>query len=185
MKKVNIKEGKKWTAEIKKFKVSEGDAKLFNMRQLWRGWRFIISGTYTKLLINWKLMMSDTQAEMKDHVWCVEQAKWNVFIAGLWLGMVVNAIAEKEEVKSVTVLEINKDVIALVKDSLHKKVRVIKADVFDFDIKEDYDFGWFDIWMYISEDNVSEFKKLKRKYRENIKKIGFWCEIECNIIRKW
>jgi phospholipid N-methyltransferase len=45
----------------------------------------------------------------------VKKANGNVLIGGLGLGLVIHNILNKQEVKSITIIEINKDLIELVK----------------------------------------------------------------------
>tara|TARA_R100001530_G_C4307705_1_gene152162 strand:+ start:51 stop:539 length:489 start_codon:yes stop_codon:yes gene_type:complete len=110
--KVNIPEGQSGDFKIQKFIVNKKDAFSFNISNMFQ--RSIEPGTYTKLVATNRLIMSDTPAEISDHLEIIYQAKGNVLINGLGIGMVVIVCARKKEVKKIIVNEISEDVIKLV-----------------------------------------------------------------------
>lgn len=75
-----------------------------------------------------KLWMSDSPSEISDMEQLSEWAKGHVFVAGLGLGLLVHTLALKDEVTKITVVEINQDVINLVKPTLPEKVTVVHQD---------------------------------------------------------
>jgi spermidine synthase len=120
--------------------------------------RAVIAGGYTKLTCDGAIVMSDTPAEMADHFQFYRKAKGHVLIAGLGLGMVANAVANKPDVKSVTILEISEDVIKLVGHTLHKKCTVVHADVMEYKPTRKYDYMWIDIWNDICKENLDMYE---------------------------
>jgi len=103
--KVNIPEGKSGDWEVKKFIVSEDDAKWDALRSIGRGGRYTPAGTYTSLTRNGQVIMSDTPNEIQDHLEFIRRAKGHVLINGLGLGVALKAILDKPEVEFITVIE--------------------------------------------------------------------------------
>lgn len=68
--------------------------------------------------------------------------------------MIILAIQEKETVKSITVIEKNKEVIELIQQQLplNEKVKVINDDVFNYKPTQKFNTIYMDIWNYINED---------------------------------
>ena len=124
------------------------------------------AGTYTRLMRGGKLVMSNTPAEISDYRFFVFQATGDVLIHGLGLGLVANECANKESVRSVTVVEISSDLIDLVKPYLHPKIEVILGDALTYKWPKNtyFDCVWHDIWDDICEDNLSQMSKLHRSW---------------------
>ncbi len=179
---VNIPEGKMGSAQIVHFEVTEDAAKMHNLREsMHRGGRYISPGTYTKLIAGGALQMSDVPAEKMDHWTAVRQAKGDCLITGLGIGMVASAMARKPEVNSVTVIEIDADVIALVAPHLDPKITVICADALTWPLPvgKKWDVIWHDIWPHICADNAETMTKLKRRYaRRKTAWMGAWVEAD-------
>jgi spermidine synthase len=97
-------------------------------------------------------------------------ANGDVFIAGLGIGLIVLAIQDKEEVKSITILEKYPEVIELVGKQLplNNKVKILQGDVFEYNFPKGtkFDTIYFDIWNYVNSDVYEEMKALKKKYRK-------------------
>jgi hypothetical protein len=79
--------------------------------------------------------MSTGLIEVESHAWHLNCATGNLVIAGLGLGMYLHAAAMKPDVKKIVVLELDPNVIALMKKStdfenwVHKdKITIIEAD---------------------------------------------------------
>lgn len=90
-------------------------------------------------------------------------------VGGLGIGMIIMAIQDKPEVKSITVIEKNQEVIDMVASQLdfNEKVNIICADVFEWKPERGvkYDMAYMDIWNWINEDVYKkEMQPLKRKY---------------------
>lgn len=101
------------------------------------------------------VMMSDTPMERYTNQEILNNAKGNILIAGLGIGMLPAALAQKEDVKSITIIEYNQDIIDIVSELIKKnvpnadKIHVIKGDAWEF--PKTYTgpkFDWFyaDIW---------------------------------------
>jgi SAM-dependent methyltransferase len=181
--KVTVPEGVSGDYRIERFEVPE--KYIGKWRDEMMG-REIPAGTYTRLLGNGTVMMSDTPSEMRDHRLFIVWAEGKILIAGLGIGFVLNEVAKNEKVSSVTVIEKSQEVIDLVwehyKRQYGDKINLIHGDVFDSKQLKGmkFDMGWFDIWDNICGDNVEDFKKLRKAYsRMIVKDRRFWCEPEC------
>ena len=182
---VNIPEGKYGVWAVEKFSISDSEARFENMKMAFHGCRrHVIPGTYTKLTRNGRIIMSDTPAEKCDHFTAVLKATGDVLIAGLGLGMVLNAVAMKPDVSSVTVLEIADGPCELVWPTYVRKygdkIQLIKTDVHKWEPPKGarWDTAWFDIWDDICGDNWQEYKTLTRRFCRRASWLGMWCKEE-------
>ena len=129
----------------------------------------ISAGTYVRLTHNGECVMSNTNMEKRTNMDFCINAHGDVLIGGLGIGMIILAIQDKQEVKSITVIEKNQEVIDMVASQLNfnEKVNIICADVFEWKPEKGvkYDVSYMDIWNWINEDIYEEeMKPLKRKY---------------------
>lgn len=123
----------------------------------------IPAGTYVSLTckhpekfgMGQSCMMSDTPMEKFTNQRFLNNAEGDVLIAGLGIGMLPAALAEKEDVKSITIIELNQEVIDLVEPLIRKyvknenKIKIIQGDAYWYPHNhpdERYDFVYLDIW---------------------------------------
>ena len=179
---VQIPEGKRGPWSVKRFCVSEHEAKMTQIRAMMHGRGYVPPGTYTQLHHERRgIVMSDTPDEMRDHQEFVWRATGNVLINGLGLGMALAAILKKPDVKAVAIIEIDTDVIALIGPAFAKeRVSIIQADAFSWTPPkgERYNTAWHDIWDDICGDNLPQMTKLKRNYGRRVDWQGCWCEYQ-------
>lgn len=99
-----------------------------------------------KLLKKGRLLMSDSPQELFLQYEAYKEARGNILIGGLGLGMTPTLLAKKKDVKKITVVEIEKDVIKLC-NPRNKKIRVVNDDIrkFILSTKEKFDFIYIDI----------------------------------------
>jgi len=171
---VDVPVGKSGVWEINKFSIKREDVLMFNLRLARDGLahRQVPEGTYTRLVYdNKEVVMSDTPAEKYDHKWFVRKSTGKVLLAGLGLGMVLNAVALKPEVTKITVVELSSDVINLCWDHYKKKfgdkIELIQADILEWKPPKGdriWDCAWFDIWTDGNLENWEEYKLLMRRY---------------------
>lgn len=99
--------------------------------------------------------MSVCPSEISSMQQPIAQAHGNVLVLGLGLGYYPLMISEKKEVSTITIIEIQPEIIQLFKEHLlpqfpHKdKIRIITADAFRYLSSVstgDYDFCFADIW---------------------------------------
>lgn len=131
------------------------------------------------------LMMSDGADEQRSNTDVVRHAHGDVLIAGLGIGMILVPILAKPDVKRVTVVELNPDVIALVEDPLRvhvgktasKRLVVEPYDIFDYAALSKgakWDTIYFDIWPDINIDNLTEITTLKRRFSRRLRRPDGW-----------
>jgi hypothetical protein len=156
--------------------------------------REILSGTYKKLLYKGNIVMSDTPAEIRDHLPFTQTAKGHVLIAGLGLGVVTQMLMLRKCIKSITVIELSQDVINLVglhilKDSKDSKkdTTIICSDIFKYQPKkrleelgiEKFSFCWLDIWYSYGADLLKDARVLRKRFsRFVIDRIDIWAEYD-------
>jgi spermidine synthase len=136
---------------------------------------YIIPGTYARLLVNGETMMSDTQMEQRTNADALRAAHGDVLIAGLGLGMLLYPLLRKPEVRSVRVLEVSPDVIALIIPHLaHPKLVIEQTDARTWTAPKGATFNtiWLDIWGCCSTDELDDMRTLRRRYRKWLVKGG-------------
>lgn len=181
MQKVSLPEMTKGAWSIQKFKVDTED---WHSRLRGRGVPF---GTYTRLMRNGSLVMSDTPAEMHDHSYAVHMASGSCLLNGLGIGMVLKNILLKDSVRDVTVVEVSQDLIDLIAPHYNdNRVSFVCSDAFDYQPpkRKRYGMVWHDIWDNICEDNLEGMAMLHRKYGRRADWQGSWCRAECEYQRK-
>lgn len=207
---VDLPEGTSGPWAVEKFVLREVDVELENLRYSmtpggvrWRTY----PGEYTRLTKNGVLWMSDVHGERYDHLHFVWRARGDVLITGLGLGMVVAACLEREEVRTVTVVELEEDVVALVAESLYRRYNAGAPRLFVHlaDARtwhpataetlvvephrgayvrspEKFDAVWHDVWVESSGDVYEEQKFLRRRYVRWLKPGGYqdaWRATHC------
>jgi hypothetical protein len=179
---VDVPEGREGAWSIKKFTVSKEEGIHDAVMSMFGGsGRHVPAGTYTGLYRGAEPIMTDTPDEIRDHRRFMRTATGNVMIAGLGLGMVLQGCARRDDVKSVTVIELSKDVIKLVEAHYKAKpyghkITVINADIFDWKPAKGvkFDHAWFDIWDGLCTDNLDEMAKLNRRFARICPNKGSW-----------
>lgn len=170
------------SARIERFSVNEREAKFSALRNAIqpRGNLSVPSGSYTRLLIDGILIMSDTPSEIRDHLEPIRRACGTCLVNGLGLGMVANAMLAKPEVDKVITVEINEDVIALVaphwKERWGERLEIVHADALEYQPPAGVRFNvvWHDIWAAMCTDNLQEMFRLHRKYGRRCEWQGSW-----------
>jgi spermidine synthase len=180
-----IPEGEKGRARVKHVGVSASDSALTGIRALVSGrpGEVVREGTYAQLFVDGQLVMSDTQMERRSNLGVIWNARGDVLIAGLGLGMIVVPLLAGPDVTSVTVIEQCKDVIDLVEPHVRRaagknapsKLAVIEADIFEWKPPkgQKWDCIYFDIWADICTDNLDDMAKLHRRFGRR-KNPGGW-----------
>lgn len=189
--KSSVPAGKSGDYEIEDFSITKEEASFFNINSHGRP---VQPGKYKRLYRgkhNWgTVVMSDTQAEKRDHINFVEKAEGNILINGLGLGWVVEALFLKPKVKHATVIEISDDVIKLtghyLKEKYGNKLTIIKADALEYKLKsgEKYDYVWHDIWDDICADNWDTMTQLHKKYAKRCKFQDSWVRDRIKHLRR-
>lgn len=167
---------------IKEFEVSEEEAKFFNMRLRFQGKedQSIVAGTYQRLeqISTGYVVMSNTPMECNTNKIAYEKARGSVLMAGLGMGMILEAVLSKPEVTHVRIIEIDKDIIEYV-GSFFKadpRVEIIHGDIFKYipAIDEFYNYIWLDIWDGIHQNNEPEFQMLNDRFKDHCNEMNLW-----------
>lgn len=172
----NIKE-KKWKLQIMKYKPYE--LFVFNDFDYYLDNRVIpqigfFSSTYEYpcILENNREWMMITPNEIETMKKPIENAFGDVLTYGLGLGYYAYMCSLKDNVKSITIIERDKDVIDLFTKYIlpqfnHKdKIKIIECDAYEYACKKNkYDYVFVDIWHDPSDgvDAYIKFKKLENK----------------------
>jgi hypothetical protein len=172
-----VPEGTSGKCRVEHFVVSKQASEFTKLRAAIHPGRdeYVEPGKYARLYVNGELMMSDTAMERGSNMGVVIKATGNVIIAGLGLGMIIHPIADKKEVKTITIVEKSADVIKLVAASLPKKATVVEGDIFKWSPAKGtkYDTIYFDIWPSITTDNLKDMATLNRRFAR-CKAPGAW-----------
>lgn len=175
--------GTRETARVEHFEITAAEASFVNILRA-RGYEQVQPGQYARLIVNGQLVMSDTDYELWTMRDAVRAARGDVLIGGLGLGLVALAILRKPEVHSVTVVEKNADVVALVEDPLRRQLTVTQsagflvwtADVRTWEPKvfnvHRFDYAYLDIWPNVCVDDYADHVALRRRVRRWMKKGG-------------
>jgi hypothetical protein len=123
-------------------------------------------------------IMNNSNHEKITNADFVKNAKGDVFIAGLGLGMIVLAIQDKPEVTSITIIEKFEDLknhLQLVLP-LNSKVNIIVSDIFEYQVPENtkYDTIYFDIYGDIELNNTWFFENYTQYKRNEDSYIKAW-----------
>lgn len=168
-----IPEGQIGNARIEHFEVTPEESKFSKIRSICSSDRsaYIKVGKYARLIIDNEIMMSDTDMEKRSNSYVINNANGHVLIAGLGLGMIILPLLDKPEIKSITVVEKNQNVINLIYPYLKSsKLTVINADIFEWKPEKTikYDCIYFDIWAIITTENIPEIKRLHYKFKNKL-----------------
>ena len=127
------------------------------------------------LVLNYKdvTWMSITPNEIKTMEPAIENAKGNIVVFGLGLGYYVFMTSLKDEVKSITIIENDINIINIFKENLlplfpnKEKISIIHDDALEV-IKKPlpYDFAFVDLWHSV-EDGFDFFLKFKKQEKNN------------------
>lgn len=178
---IDVLNGVSGAWSVSDFEVTQKDADFENMRAMFSfSSRHIRPGKYKRLMRGGVVVMSNTPAEIRDHLSFIWEAKrgGHILINGLGLGVCLKAILESAKVKSVTVIEKSEDVIRLVADTYTADLRlsIIHADALTWKPpkRKRYSAVWHDIWNDICADNLSEMTTLHRRYGRRADWQGSW-----------
>ncbi len=166
--------------------------------------RGIPNGEYTKLVCteiegkdhNVGVVMSDTPTEINDTIPMLKMAILNqasrVLIHGLGLGIVPRMLAAYG-VDYIDVVELEEDVIEMVGPYVTEEVEGMGCRLFihhgdaltyKFPRGTRWDIVWHDIWPDISDLNIPQMTKLKRRYANVCRWQGCWSEDEARKMRR-
>ncbi len=177
--KVELPEGVSGNWAVEHFEVPE-EPNMYLMRA-WRDGRPVPGGTYTRLKNNSEpVFMSDTPAEVADLAKFVKRASGDILITGLGLGLLPRTLLRGDlrlhwaetarDITSITVVELEADVIALVEPHLRgdDRLRIVQGDAFKWQPEDGqrFDWAWHDIWPVApGDDERDEIRDLRSRYQ--------------------
>lgn len=178
-----IPEGKKGDFQVVYREATEEDVNLERVRietSLNFGTTYPLEpGEYTYLLDAGENLMSDTATEILTNIRFLDAAKGDILIGGLGLGIMPCILEKFPEVKSITILEKNVEVVDLVAEHLPQArsavdfYTVIVDDIFEFCTSKKFDTIYFDIWSDLAVQEFSEMDTLENKFKDNLKESGW------------
>ena len=125
--------------------------------------------------------MSVTPNEIETMEKAVSDAKGKVIVYGLGLGYYPYMISLKDDVKDITIIENDKNVINLFNKYIlplfeHKeKIKVIECDAFDYmSNHDDFDYAFIDLW-HDPYDGIELFLRSKKLEKPH-KQYFYWLE---------
>lgn len=127
----------------------------------------------------WMCITPNEINTMKNHI---DKAKGNVITFGLGLGYYAFMTSNKKEVKKVTIIERDNNIINLFKDNIlplfpyKDKIEIISTDAYEFINKNklmNYDYAFFDLW-HNAEDGLPIYIELLNKHIKC--ETGYWIE---------
>ena len=145
---------------------------------------------YFALFEGKNLWMSLNPNEINTMASSIERAKGRALVLGLGMGYITYMLSNKKNVSSVTVIERNKENIALFKKHLlplfpnKEKVTIIEDDAINF-VKHyyKYDYIFADLW-FDAEDGLEYYLKLSEIEKKNNIKIDYWLETSLKQMRR-
>ena len=148
------------------------------------------SFSYLALFEGKNLWMSLNPNEINTMSSSIEKAKGRVLILGLGMGYISYMMSIKKNVTSLTIIERNKENIALFKKHLlplfkeKAKITIIEDDAINF-VKHynKYDYVFADLW-FTPEDGLEYYLKLSEIERQNNIKIDYWLETSLKQMRR-
>lgn len=159
-----------WT--VRPFTMSESEVRFAKLRDAINGRGMetydLVPGRYVALNHGGQVVMSTTPMELRTTRPGVREARGHVLIGGLGLGIVARAVRTLRRVTSVTVVEIEPAVVALVAPTLPAGIDVVEGDVTAWTPPDGtrYDAVWLDIWPNVPNgDDWHLMKTLRRRWR--------------------
>lgn len=201
-----IPEGKSGNVDIIHFHITPQRASIEAIKAACNNRPFtaMAPGDYVRMVVGGEVMMSDATMEVVTNGDILLEARGDVLIGGLGIGMVVVPLLKNPEVTSVTILERNPHVRLLVEPHLRKylhKKKLLKTgialgesfdhklDIYTGDVfkpretfKDDptvvggntFDCIYMDIWPSINGDDYPAHQKLRQIWKPYVRDGGWF-----------
>jgi len=153
----------------------------------------------TALHINGKLMMDDSDREKTTNQFALDACHGDILIGGLGIGMLPCALAQKDKVTSITMVESSQEVIDLVWSPVRDfcsetrpelALDLIKSDIFKYRVPtgKTFDSIYIDIWFSVDAAARREQARLRKQFQKHLRHadsfIGFWLEKEVDVVSR-
>jgi len=104
--------------------------------------------------------------------------KCYLIIFGLGIGLIVYPLLQDDDIKSITIIEIDKELIdqtsyLLLESDTKSKLSIINQNAFQYEDNKKYDTIYFDIWPLINKEAFKEMKILSERFSKNLKDGGW------------
>jgi hypothetical protein len=202
---VSVPAGESRDWSVVKFRVSSMQAQLHAIRHALSvdgalANRACPAGRYTKLKHKDRIVMSDTPAEILDHMPLIgrikrlsfsTKRKANILVNGLGLGLCLQLVDDcglLQGIRKIDVTELSCDVMRLVLPTYlenpewRRRLYIHNVDAFKFEPKGGYHAVWHDIWPDINADNLPEMERLEAKYKNRCSWQGCWGKHLCEVM---
>ena len=180
----------KWELTYKKFRpyesftydVEDVDPNCY-YKEITKMGYFDVPFKFLAVLQNDIIWMSLAPSEIDTMLKEIDEAHGDVITFGLGLGYYAYMCSNKENVTSMTIVELDKNVIELFERNIlpqfpHKeKIKIINADGFKF-MKENenhYDYAFYDTWHTV-DDGLEMYCKFRSLENEKIDTYAYWIE---------
>ena len=137
---------------------------------------------YLALLHKKRIWMSLNPNEINTMVPHIEKAKGNILVLGLGLGYFPFMCSLKNEVKSITIIERDQNIINLFKKYLldkfpyKNKINIIRDNaIYYLEENDGYDYIFADLW-HDSIDGLQAYLKLKKMQERHQLNMSYWLE---------
>lgn len=129
-----------------------------------------------QLLINDKCWMSTLSKEIETQQEFLNNAKGDILIGGLGLGVVLFPLLKNQLVTSITVIENNIYVLSLISKLFkNKHIKFIHKNIYDYIPEKKFDTIWIDIFrLYPNEEEITSLNLLYRPYLKDNGWFGLW-----------
>lgn len=144
---------------------------------------------YLALLKNNEIWMSVNPNEINTMRPFINEAKGKALVLGLGMGYIAYMMAIKDDVKSVTVIEKDINIINLFKEHIApllktNKIKVIHDDAMRFaENNKGFDYIFADLW-HNPEDGIPMYLELENIAKKNKLKINYWLEPSLKAMRR-
>lgn len=185
---------------VERFVIGERQAMVDKLRAAFnpqRSDRSIDPGTFTRLVVDRSIWMTDTPAEIRDQQAVDEAMAWrrggSMLIAGLGLGVVLRRAIVTHYMSHIDVVEIDPRVIRAVGAHYLGLARehgctlnLHCADIHEWraPVGSWWDVGWFDIWETIKEGDMDEVRRLRNRFYRRLGWSGAWAQEERVAMRR-
>lgn len=181
---------------VENFHVTKNESDFHKLRcAMNRSTRGVESGTYTRLIVDNVLWMSDTPAEISDCYPLFNEVRYQrrvnrtlpirILLHGLGLGVTIKGcMVEANERCHITVVEKDPRIIEHVgsywKSVYPGKLHIIQGDALTWKPEKNahWDIVWHDIWPSICGDNYKSMTKLHRRFGCRCTWQDSWCRDE-------
>lgn len=151
-------------------------------KEIYRLGYFTNEFKYLALIKNDEIWMSLNPNEINTMKPFIEEANGNVLILGLGLGYVAFMMSQKCNVKTVTIVEKDPEIISIFKKHIlnlfpnKSKIKVVQDDAFRYlENNSNFDYFFADLW-HNPEDGIPMYIRLESIAKNINKKINYWLD---------